>query len=68
MRILREGSRGPAVQLLQLALDRAGFGPLRRDGRFGPVTAAALRDFQREMDLRPDGVAGALTHRALRPW
>ena len=68
MRIMREGSRGPAVQLLQLALDRAGFGPLGRDGAFGPATASALRDFQRAMDLRPDGVAGALTHRALRPW
>ena len=68
MRILREGSRGPAVQLLQLALDRAGFGPLGRDGVFGPATASALRDFQRAMELRPDGVAGALTHRALRPW
>lgn len=68
MRILREGSRGPAVQLLQLALNRAEMGALSLDGRFGPATGAALRAFQARMGLRPDGVAGALTHRALLPW
>ena len=68
MRILREGSRGPAVQLLQLALNRAEMGALALDGRFGPATGAALRAFQTRMGLRPDGVAGALTHRALMPW
>ncbi len=35
MRVLRLGSVGPAVQLLQLALNRAGFGPLAEDGLFG---------------------------------
>ncbi len=68
MRTLREGSRGPAVQLLQLALNRAGAGDLALDGRFGPATRAALTAFQEEMGLRPDGVAGALSHRALMPW
>ena len=68
MRTLREGSRGPAVQLLQLALNRAGAGGLGLDGRFGPATRAALTAFQEGMGLRPDGVAGALSHRALLPW
>lgn len=68
MRTLREGSRGPAVQLLQLALNRAGAGDLALDGRFGPATRAALTAFQEGMGLRPDGVAGALSHRALLPW
>ena len=68
MRTLREGSRGPAVQLLQLALNRAGFGPLALDGQFGPATGTAVTALQRRMGLRPDGVAGALTHRALMPW
>lgn len=68
MRILREGSRGPAVQLLQLALNRAETGALSLDGRFGPATGVALRSFQTRMGLRPDGVAGALTQRALLPW
>ena len=68
MRTLREGSRGPAVQLLQLALGRAGIAPLRTDGIFGPATRAATAAFQQHMGLRPDGVAGALTHRELTPW
>ena len=35
MKILRYGSRGPSVQLLQTALNRAGYGPLAADGIFG---------------------------------
>lgn len=68
MRILRTGSDGAAVQLLQLALNRTGAGELETDGVFGAATAAALRRFQREQGLNPDGVAGACTHRALQPW
>ena len=68
MRILRYGDTGPAVQLLQLALNRAGFGTLLTDGIFGEATGAALREFQRAQGLRIDGVAGAQTQRALLPW
>lgn len=38
MRILKYGSTGPAIELLQLALDRAGFGELALDGIFGTKT------------------------------
>lgn len=68
MRILRMGSRGPSVELLQLALDRAGFGPLETDGIFGTQTDGALRRFQRESRIAADGVAGRETHRAILPW
>ena len=68
MRVLRLGSVGPAVQLLQLALNRAGFGPLAEDGLFGSATRAALQRFQASRGLAADGVAGALTHRQLLPW
>ena len=68
MRVLRMGSRGPAVQLLQLALKRAGEGELETDGIFGGATQAALRRFQRENGLAADGVAGPLTHERLMPW
>ena len=68
MRILRMGSIGPAVELLQLALDRAGFGELRQDGIFSSATDSALRRFQSVHGLTPDGVAGRDTHRALLPW
>ncbi len=68
MRILRTGSAGPAVELLQLALNRAGFGPLDTDGVFGAATRGALTRFQSANGLTADGVAGGQTHRALLPW
>ena len=68
MRVLRFSDHGPAVQLLQLALGRAGFGPLARDGIFGLRTREALLRFQAANALSADGVAGARTHRALMPW
>ena len=68
MRLLKIGSTGPAVQLLQLALNRAGYGQLDTDGIFGPGTEAALRRFQAIRGIPADGVAGNQTHRAILPW
>lgn len=68
MRVLRLGSTGSSVQLLQLALRRAGYGDLETDGRFGGATRAALIAFQAAMGLQADGIAGSATHRALLPW
>ena len=68
MRQLASGSRGPAVELLQLALRRWGVGSITTDGLFGPETRAALQRFQRSLGLVPDGIAGRETHRALLPW
>ena len=68
MRLLQTGSTGPATQLLQTALNRAGYGPLLTDGVFGAATAAALISFQRAFGLVPDGIAGSLTHRRLLPF
>lgn len=68
MRVLRLGSTGSSVQLLQLALKRAGYGDLETDGRFGGATHAALIAFQAAMGLQADGIAGSATHRALLPW
>lgn len=68
MKILKFGSRGPSVQLLQLALGRAGYGQPAADGVFGPETAAALVRFQRRHGLTPDAAAGPATQRAMRPY
>lgn len=68
MRLLKRGGQGPPVQLLQLALNRAGYGPLALDGVFGRGTEQALIRFQRALGLCPDGTAGWETHRALLPW
>ena len=67
MNVLRLWTRGAQVELLQLALTRAGF-PTAADGVFGPLTVSALRRFQTAAGLNPDGVAGPGTHAALRPW
>lgn len=67
MRVLRQGSTGSSVQLLQLALNRAGY-DIDTDGRFGAATRAAVTAFQASMGLQPDGIAGNATHRALLPW
>lgn len=62
------GARGPSVQLLQLALNRAGAGTLSLDGVFGPSTRAAVTEFQRQRGLEPDGVVGTRTTAALMPY
>ena len=68
MKLLRLGSTGPGVELLQLALNRAGFGELATDGIFGPLTERALRRFQSAQNILSDGIAGRDTHRRLLPW
>lgn len=68
MKLLKQGSRGSLVQLLQLALNRAGYGPLIKDGIFGENTKNAVRRFQSMNGLAADGIVGPITHRALNPW
>lgn len=68
MLVLKTGSTGASVELLQLALNRAGFGPLDTDGLFGSRTKQALTAFQRSKGLSADGIAGPATNMALLPW
>ena len=68
MKLLKFGSIGPSVELLQLALRRAGAQTLVIDGIFGNATKAALRRFQADNGLSADGIAGPATHRALAPY
>jgi len=55
--LLRRGDQLPAVGVLQKLLNRGG-AALRPDGDFGQKTEAAVRDFQRQRLLVPDGVIG----------
>jgi hypothetical protein len=66
-RFIRRGMRGYDVGVLQFLLRRHGLRTGRLDGRFGSITAAALRRFQRRAGLRPDGVVGPRTARRLCP-
>lgn len=56
--------RGDNVKALQEALAAAGQ-QVTADGVFGPATLAAVRQFQIDHDLTPDGVVGARTWAAL---
>jgi hypothetical protein len=62
---LRQGSSGDTVVQLQNGLTALGFDPGPADGIFGPVTEAAVLDFQRSNGLDADGVVGANTVAAL---
>jgi peptidoglycan hydrolase-like protein with peptidoglycan-binding domain len=55
-----------AVRSIQLTLDQAGYAPGPVDGRFGPRTALALREFQSTQGLRANGIPGPRTLRALK--
>lgn len=61
---IEDGSTGAAVQLLQQDLNLLGAG-LAVDGDFGPLTLAAVENFQRSAGLTVDGIVGPLTWAAL---
>jgi GH24 family phage-related lysozyme (muramidase) len=50
----------------QIALNKAGYGPLTVDGKIGPRTTAALKRFQQLNKLMPDGILGPKTRAALQ--
>ncbi len=58
--------RGDGVGELQLRLGALGFDTGRVDAIFGPDTARALADFQRNAGLTTDGICGPDTLAALR--
>jgi len=58
--------RGDDVCTLQERLLELGYDADRADGIFGSQTETALRSFQRDFGLRPDGICGPSTLRALK--
>jgi murein DD-endopeptidase MepM/ murein hydrolase activator NlpD len=65
-RVMRLGNRGWDVAALQFLLQRAGRGPGRADGLFGPLTRAAVLRAQRAAGIGADGLAGPATIGSLR--
>ncbi|MEL7060992.1 MAG: peptidoglycan-binding protein [Acidobacteriota bacterium] len=63
--VLRRGSTGEAVRVLQRRLEDRNFPPGLIDGDFGPATEAAVRAFQASEGLLVDGVVGRFTLAAL---
>lgn len=68
MDILRRGSTGSTVSMLQLALKRSGFYSGALDGIFGRRTETAVRNFQTMNRLNPDGIVGPATWRLLEKY
>ncbi len=58
--------RGDDVAELQTLLAQLGFNPVRVDGIFGPETAAALSDFQRNCALESNGTLTKATLQMLQ--
>lgn len=65
-RVMRLGDRGWDVAALQFLLQRAGHGPGRADGLFGPLTRGAVLRAQRAAGIAVDGLAGPVTIGSLR--
>jgi N-acetylmuramoyl-L-alanine amidase len=65
LKLLAPNLRGDDVGMLQSTLGKLGFDCGRVDGIFGPLTARALEDFQRNCGLDVDGVCGPGTAKAL---
>lgn len=64
---LRRGDEGAAVKELQTILNATGkYGGLEVDGIYGRATMAAVRAFQGNNGLTPDGICGPLTWAALQ--
>jgi len=55
----------PSIRDIQLALKNAGFYKGALDGKFGPRTKVAIKDFQRDNNLKVDGSAGEKTWQKL---
>lgn len=62
--VLRKGSQGAAVRDLQNKLILCGAN-ITSDGDFGAKTDAAVKSFQKDMQLTADGIVGSQTQTAL---
>jgi general secretion pathway protein A len=61
---LMKGMRLPEVRTLQKILDHLGY-PLERTGEYDTATADAVKKFQTEFGLKPDGIFGPRTRALL---
>ena len=59
--IIKKGDRGEDVRYLQETLNKHGFDCGNPDGIFGSKTQAAVKAFQQEYGLTPDGIVGVNT-------
>jgi peptidoglycan hydrolase-like protein with peptidoglycan-binding domain len=58
---ISEGATGPVVRWAQYLLVRRTMSDNQIDGIFGPVTKAAVEEFQRQSHITVDGIVGPVT-------
>lgn len=63
---ITKGSKGELVKYMQRALAEAGYDVGKIDGIFGSETLSAVRAFQSDHNLTPDGKVGKLTWAAIK--
>lgn len=68
--ILKKGSHGPVVTLLQRRMNTIfpRYSKLKQDGDYGPKTEAVVKEFQRRTGLAPDGIVGPKTKAMLKRY
>ncbi|MCL2202544.1 MAG: peptidoglycan-binding protein [Defluviitaleaceae bacterium] len=59
--LIRMGVRGEGVRQVQTCLNQVNNAGLATDGIFGPLTQAAVINYQRANGLVPDGIVGPIT-------
>ena len=65
---VRSGFSKPTTKEIQISLKNAGFDPGAVDGKMGPRTKQAVKEFQRAKELKPDGVVGPKTWEELEKY
>ena len=63
--ILKQGSKGDSVRVLQILLNGFGYSCGTVDGSFGPATLKAVKSFQTKNKLSVDGCVGKNTWKTL---
>jgi peptidoglycan hydrolase-like protein with peptidoglycan-binding domain/glutaredoxin 2 len=66
VRIVKLGSKGTDVKMIQSLLNKNGF-TLKADGIFGKLTLGAVKSYQAKNGLKADGIVGKLTFSKLNP-
>lgn len=66
--VLSQGDSGQATENLQKKLIALGYPmkPWGADGHFGPATKEAVKNFQRSVGIKVDGVVGPVTRREIK--
>jgi peptidoglycan hydrolase-like protein with peptidoglycan-binding domain len=62
---IRQGDRSSEVEALQQRLQKLGYFKANATGYFGGVTKEAVREFQKDQGLKPDGIVGKETQASL---